>query len=281
MISKLPIIGTMRLGTWGAHYSAQTLNAWLWQAAELGFDTLDTADIYGHHSTNALLGAAFALSPLLKSRFKLIAKIGICLPESQGNALGLQHYRADIAHLQKSLDDYIRDLGVDCVDQLLLHRIDPLIDPDAVTHWMHSAQQSGRMRNVGVSNASVAQLRLFENRIAICANQVELSLAHRAALDDLQPHALAHNCELQAYSPLKQMAFDSALERSLQHWQQALMLDRAQLLLSWVASIPGVRVILGSTQIERLRLAQLACARPLPHDAWTELYIHARGTPLP
>jgi predicted oxidoreductase len=281
MTTKQPIIGTMRLGSWGAHYSAQALNAWLWQAAELGFDTLDTADIYGHHSTNALLGGAFALSPELKSRFKIIAKVGICMPDSPGNDLHMQHYRADVPYLQHALDRYLRDLGVDDLAQFLLHRLDPLIDPHAVARWVHSAQQSGRIRHFGVSNASVAQMQLFEQHLPVCANQVELSLSERAALTDVQLHALARSIELQAYSPLKQLGFEGALEGSLQRLQHELQLDRSQLLLRWVASIPGVRVIVGSTQIERLRQAQHACAQPLSRAAWNELYINARGAPLP
>jgi predicted oxidoreductase len=58
-------------------------------------------------------------------------------------------------------------------------------------------------------------------------------------------------------------------------------LDVASLLLRWVASIPGTRVVIGSTDAKRIHAAAEACATPLAKDAWYALWEAARGFPVP
>lgn len=289
-----PILGSMRFGEWGARLSPEGVADLLEGALDLGIDTLDLADIYGGHTTNALVGAAFARRPGLRQRLHLIAKVGIVMASSPGNPRGVQHYDLSVSHLRRALDESLRALGVERVDTLMLHRFDPLLEPAVIAGWVREEQTAGRIGAFGVSNFDAHALALFdgmlfEGMLPIAANQIELSLVHDAALDDGTLAATrARGAEAQAWSPLgggalldPQSAVGGRLHDALQAMSAEFGLDPASLLLRWLATVPGVRAVLGSTKIERLREGVRACAEPLPRDAWYALWEAARGRAVP
>lgn len=302
--SAAPILGSMRFGEWGARLSPEGVADLLEGALDIGIDTLDLADIYGGHTTNTLVGAAFARRPGLRQRLHLIAKIGIVMASSPGNSRGVQYYDVSVSHLRRALDESLRTLGVEHVDTLMLHRFDPLLQPAAIAEWVREEQTAGRIGDFGVSNFDAHALALFDGALfdgalfdgmrfdgmlPIAANQIELSLAHDAALDDGTLAATrARGAEAQAWSPLgggalldPQSSVGGRLHGALQAMSAEFGLGPASLLLRWVATVPGVRAVLGSTKIERLREGVRACAEPLPRDAWYALWEAARGRAVP
>lgn len=284
-----PILGSMRFGEWGAHLSPVAVADLLEAALDAGIDTLDLADIYGGHSTNSLVGAAFAARPGLRARLKLIAKIGIVMSGSPGNVRGVQYYDLSVEHLRRALDDSLSALGADRVDMLMLHRFDPLLRPDAIAAWIREEQRAGRVGDFGVSNFDAHAIALFDGHLPVTANQIELSLANGGAIDDGTLNATrARGAEVQAWSPLgggdlldPRSSVGGRLHTRLQAMAGEFGLDPASLLLRWVASVPDTRVVLGSTKIERLREGVRACAEPLPRDAWYALWEAARGRAVP
>lgn len=289
MSNTTPILGSMRFGEWGARLSPQAVADLLEAALDLGIDTLDLADIYGGHTTNALVGAAFALRPGLRARFKLIAKVGIVMTSSPDNPRGVQHYDLSVEHLQHALDDTLLALDTDHVETLMLHRFDPLLEPAAIADWVRYEQREGRVGDFGVSNVDAHAIALFDGHLPVVANQIELSLANSVALDDGTHSATrTRGAAVQAWSPLgggdlldPQSRIGGLAHDRLQAMSHEFDLDRASLLLRWVASLPATRVVVGSAKIERLRDAVHACAEPLPRDAWYALWEAARGKAVP
>ncbi len=287
--SASPILGSMRFGEWGARLSPEAVADLLEAALDLGIDTLDLADIYGGHTTNTLVGAAFARRPGLRERLRLIAKIGIVMSSSPGNARGVQHYDLSVAHLRRALDASLNALGSDYVETLMLHRFDPLLVPVEIAEWVRDEVRTGRIGGFGVSNFDAHAIGLFDGLLPVAANQIELSLAQCAALDDGTLAATrARGAEAQAWSPLgggalldAQSSIGARLHEPLHGMAAEFGLDPASLLLRWVATIPGVRAVLGTTKIERLHEGTKACAEPLPHDAWYALWEAARGRAVP
>lgn len=284
MPSPRLILGAMRFGDWGARLSPDAVAHLLAFALDLGIDTLDLADIYGGHTTNALVGAALARQPGLRDRLTLIAKAGIVMPDSPGNARRVQHYDLSPAHLARALDATLRDLGVARVDTLMLHRFDPHLDVDAITGWVATQRDLGTLGALGVSNFPAAALALFAGKLALSAHQIELSAVASQALDD-GTHAAsrAAGAEVQAWSPLGGGALlaDDERGRRLDGIAGDFALDRAGLLLRWVASLPGTRVVLGTTRPERLADAVRAVERPLAADVWYAVWQAARGRAAP
>lgn len=279
----------MRFGEWGARLSPTAVADLLEAALDLGIDTLDLADIYGGHTTNALVGAAFALRPRLRKRYRLIAKIGIVMTGSPGNARGVAYYDLSVEHLRDALYKTLSALGTQHADTLMLHRFDPRIDPVAIVDWVREEQREGRVGDFGVSNFNAHAIALFDGRLPVVANQIELSLANSGVIDDGTLNATrARSAEVQAWSPLGggdllnlHSPVGGRVHGRLSEMASEFGLDPASLLLRWVASVPDTRVVLGSTKIERIRDAVRACAEPLPRDAWYALWEAARGTPVP
>lgn len=289
MTTFTPILGSMRFGDWGARLSPAQVADLLEAALDLGIDTLDLADIYGGHTTNELVGAAFALRPGLRARFTLIAKIGIVMTSSPNNPRGVQHYDLSVEHLRNALNDTLIALDTDHVETLMLHRFDPHLEPAAIAHWIRDEQREGRVHTFGVSNFDAHALALFDGHLPVIANQIELSLANSDALDDGTHSATrARGAEIQAWSPLgggdllnPQSQIGGRIHDRLHAISNEWGLDPASLLLRWVVSLPATRVIVGSTKIERLRDAVHACAEPLPRDVWYALWEVAQGKAVP
>lgn len=287
--TSTPIVGSMRFGDWGARLSPAAVADLLEAALDLGIDTLDLADIYGGHTTNTLVGAAFALRPGLRERYRLIAKIGIVMTGSPGNARGVAYYDLSVDHLRAALQDTLSALGTDHVETLMLHRFDPRIDPVAIADWVREEQREGRAADFGVSNFDAHAIALFDGRLPVVANQIELSLANSGVIDDGTLNATrARGAEAQAWSPLGggdllnlHSPVGGRVHGRLPAMAGEFGMDPASLLLRWVASVPDTRVVLGSTKIERIRDAVRACAEPLPRDAWYALWEAARGKAVP
>ena len=275
----------MRFGSWGANLSPEDVATLLEVALDAGIDTLDLANIYGDHATNPLVGDALALRPGLRQRLKLLAKIGIVRTSSPGNPRGVQHYDLSVRHLRASLEASLRDLRTDHVDVLMLHRFDPLLEPKAIADWARAEMTAGRIGAFGVSNFNAHALALFDGKLDIVGNQVELSLANSAVIEDGTLDATrARGAQVQAWSPLGGGGLlqpPAALGDVLQSLGGELGLDAASLLLRWVATVPDTRVVIGSTDANRIRAAAEACATPLPKDAWYALWEAARGYPVP
>lgn len=285
MSQPAPILGSMRFGSWGADLSPGAVASLLEAALDAGIDTLDLADIYGDHATNPLIGDALASRPGLRQRLNLLAKVGIVRSSSPGNPRGVQHYDLSVRHLRSALDTSLRDLQTDHVDVLMLHRFDPLMEPAAIADWVREEQVAGRVGAFGVSNFGAHALALFDGKLDIVGNQVELSLANSNVIDDGTLDATrARGAEVQAWSPLGGGGLlqpPAALGDVLRSLGGEFGLDTASLLLRWVASVPGTRVVIGSTDAARIRAAADACATPLPKDAWYALWEAARGFPVP
>jgi predicted oxidoreductase len=284
-----PILGSMRFGDWGARLAPAAVADLLEAALSMGIDTLDLADIYGGHTTNALVGAAFAARPGLRARFKLIAKVGIVMANSPGNVRGVQYYDLSVAHLRNALDETLTSLGIAHIETLMLHRFDPRLETAAIADWVRTEQSAGRVGAFGVSNFDAHAIGLFDGTLPIVANQIELSLANNVALDDGTLAATrARGAEAQAWSPLgggdllnPHSSVGGSTHDRLHALAQEFGLDPASILLRWVASLPDTRIVLGSTKPQRLQDAVRACAEPLPHDAWYALWEAARGRAVP
>jgi predicted oxidoreductase len=275
----------MRFGRWGANLTPAQVATLLEGALDAGINTLDLADIYGDHTTNPLVGEALASRPGLRQRLRLLAKVGIVKTSSPGNPRGVQHYDLSVRHLSGALDASLRDLRTDHVDVLMLHRFDPLLEPATIADWVREEQAAGRIGGFGVSNFGPHALALFDRKLDIVGNQVELSLANNAVVEDGTLDATrARGAEVQAWSPLGGGGLlqpPAALADVLQSLGHEFALDAASLLLRWVASVPDTRVVIGSTDPARIRAAAEACATPLPKDAWYALWEAARGFPVP
>ena len=153
---------------------------------DAGITTIDHADIYGGYRVEALFGEMLASRPDLRNRIELVTKCGIALVSPARPDHRIKHYNSTPQHIRQSLENSLRNLKVDHIDLLLLHRPDPLLDAGEIAGVLETLVAEGKTRAVGVSNYTPSQFALLQSKlnIPLVANQIELSVTHTAPLHD-------------------------------------------------------------------------------------------------
>ena len=265
LVGSRLIMGTMRLGSWGAKMDAKGYLNVIHASLDQGINTFDLADIYGDYTAEAEFGAALSLEPGLRDKIQLITKCGICRVCDNRPQYFVKHYDTSAEHIIGSVDRALRELGTDRIEQLLIHRPDALMDADEVAEAFTRLAEAGKVLSFGVSNFTPRQFDLLNSRYPLSTNQVEAHLLHLdpfldGTLDQLQQHRLAP----QAWSPLGGGALfrgdsgdEAARIRVVAHSlgkKYGLAMD--QILLAWLLRHPSeIRPVLGTSKIERIASA--------------------------
>lgn len=149
-------------------------------ALDLGMTLIDTADVYGGEfgRCEELLGAALRSSPTLRERMVLATKFGVLRGGGRYDNSGAYARSACIASLRR--------LSVDHIDVYQVHRPDPLAHPEPLASALTQLRNEGKIREVGVSNFSVAQLEALQAYLPfpVATLQPQVSLIHLDAIGD-------------------------------------------------------------------------------------------------
>jgi predicted oxidoreductase len=254
---------------------------------DVGITTFDHADVYGNHRCEALFGQALALSPGLKHRLQLVSKCDIMLVSSAHPQRRTKHYDTRPDHIRASVEQSLRYLGTDCLDLLLIHRPDPLMDASATGACLDALIDAGLLRAAGVSNFMPWDLELLQThmRHRLVTNQIEISLLETAALDNgLLAQAQRLGMPPMAWSPLgggRLMGHDAIAQRlrpRLESLASEQGVDMAAIAHAWLLQHPARIVpVVGTHRPDRIaRLADAFKVR-LSRETWFELLELARG----
>ncbi|MFF8593877.1 aldo/keto reductase family oxidoreductase [Streptomyces sp. NPDC015220] len=272
-------------------------------ALAAGISAFDHADIYRHGKSEAVFGEVLARAPGLRQRIVLQSKCGIRLPD--GDRPG--HYDLRAASIVRRVEESLTRLRTDVLDVLLLHRPDPLTGPEEIAGAVASLHSQGLVRQFGVSNMSGAQLSALQAHldVPLVVDQLEMSLARRdwveagvlfntpaAAGVGCPPgtveHCHANGVRLQAWGALARGRFadgaDTPVNRLVADLARRHGTTPETVLLWWLRKHPaGIAPVVGTTRPERIRACADAVAREpgLSHEEWYELWVAARGAPLP
>ncbi|MBT1260231.1 aldo/keto reductase [Pseudomonas sp. VS40] len=147
--------------------------ATLHRALELGVNFLDTADIYGPHTNEQLIGQAIAGK---RDQVFLASKFGI-VRDPVNPALRGVNGRPE--YIRNAIDGTLRRLGVETLDLYYQHRIDPQVAIEETVGAMAELVHQGKVRYLGLSEASAATLERAHRVHPISALQSEYSLWSR------------------------------------------------------------------------------------------------------
>jgi aryl-alcohol dehydrogenase-like predicted oxidoreductase len=165
-------------------------------ALDIGVNFLDTADMYGINGANERL-----LSKVLQQRrdeVVLATKFGnVRAPD--GAFLGID---GSPEYVRKACDASLGRLGVDHIDLYYQHRVDPAVPIEETVGAMAELVQAGKVRHLGLSEASGATVRRAASVHPIAALQSEYSLWSREVEDDALPVCEELGIGFVAYSPL-------------------------------------------------------------------------------
>ncbi|MET0211309.1 MAG: aldo/keto reductase [Burkholderiaceae bacterium] len=211
-INQLPQLPRRRLGAHGPEVSALGLGCMgmsdfygpandadslsvLHRALDLGMNFLDTADMYGMGANERLI------SGLLANRRRevvLATKFGI-VRGADGVPQGVDGSRA---YVHRACDASLRRLGVNHIDLYYLHRVDRSIPIEETVLAMAELVRIGKVRHIGLSEASAATIRRAHKIHPITAVQTEYSLWTRDVEEEILPTCRELGIALVPYSPL-------------------------------------------------------------------------------
>jgi aryl-alcohol dehydrogenase-like predicted oxidoreductase len=201
-----------RLGTQGLEVSAEGLGCMgmsefygsadedeairtIHRALELGVTLLDTADMYGPFTNEKLDGRAIADR---RDQVELATKFGNVRGEN-GERLGI---RGDADYVREACEASLQRLGVDHIDLYYQHRVDQTVDIEETVGAMAELVQAGKVRYLGLSEASPETIRRANAVHPITALQTEYSLWERNPEAEILPTVRELGIGFVAYSPL-------------------------------------------------------------------------------
>ncbi|MCO7037975.1 aldo/keto reductase [Pseudomonas carnis] len=152
--------------------------ATLHRALELGVNFLDTADMYGPHTNEQLIGKAIAGK---RDQVFLASKFGIVRDPANPVVRGVN---GRPEYIRNAIDGTLQRLGVDTLDLYYQHRIDPDVAIEETVGAMADLVKQGKVRYLGLSEASAATLERAHKVHPISALQSEYSLWSRDQQDN-------------------------------------------------------------------------------------------------
>ena len=150
-----------------------------------GINFFDHADIYTLGKSEAVFSEIWQALSVARDSLIIQSKCGIRL-QGQPNPTDPQRFDFSYQHIINSVEGILQRLKTDYLDILLLHRPDPLVEPEEVARAFDELHSSGKVRCFGVSNHTAAQIALLQKYLsqAIVINQVELNILHSYLIDE-------------------------------------------------------------------------------------------------
>ena len=276
---------------------------------ECGINFFDHADIYMRGKSEEVFAEALQELGVAREQVILQSKCGIWFV---GNPSPGSPGRFDFSyeHITASVEGILRRLRTEYLDILLLHRPDPLVEPDEVARAFDELHASGKVRAFGVSNHTGPQIDLLQASLdqPLVVNQLEINLLHSYLIDDgvlanqraavytnasgTLDYCRLHGIRVQAWSPVAQGALSNPPDDEPDNVRAAAALV-AQLaaekdtttdaiVLAWLLRHPaGIQPVIGTTNPQRIAASCQADDVTLSREEWYRLFIAARGGPLP
>lgn len=258
-------------------------------ALDAGITFLDTADIYGFDGqggfgdAEVLLGEVLAAEPGLRDKMVLATKGGILPPLP---------YDQSAAYLNKAIDDSLRRLQVDCIDLWQIHRPDILAHPQEVARVLDDAVASGKVKTLGVSNFTQAQIAALQHFLGnkLVTTQPEISPLRITCFENGElDQAMMLGLTPMAWSPLgggrlaaPETARDKAVAAALDAVADVQGVSRTVAAYSWLMAHPaGIIPIIGSQTPARIAEGAEALKVRWTRTDWYAVLVAARGERLP
>jgi predicted oxidoreductase len=280
-------------------------------ALDQGINCFDHADIYGQGQRERVFSALWGRAPSLRAQVVLQSKCGIRF-SGDPRPTSPKRYDFSYEHIVRSVEGSLKRLGTGHLDVLLLHRPDPLVQPEEVARAFDHLQRSGKVRWFGVSNHTGAQIRLLQTCVEqpLVANQVQLSVVHNGLIEDgivFNSHdAVARSggegtlefCRIEGItiqawgslaggrvsgrpivSPNARLEATAAVVAEL---AAARNVSREAIVIGWLLRHPAhIQPTIGTTDPARIAGACQADDLELTREEWYRLFTASRGGALP
>ena len=288
-------IGTMRI----AGFDTETADSFIRTALDNGINFFDHADIYGGGKSEEIFGKVLARDPSLRDKMFIQSKCGI--------RQGMFDFSKE--YIISAAEGILKRLNTDCIDALLLHRPDALMEPEEVNEAFDELYRAGKVKHFGVSNMNPMQMELLKTGVKyeLCADQVQLSIAHTPLIDaglninmgdgpavmrdgGTLEYCRMNNMAVQTWSPLQVGYFTGTflnnenfreLNDLLEELAAEYSCGKDTIAYAWNLRYPAkMQVITGTSKASRIPDAAKAADITLSRKQWYDLY-RAAGNRLP
>ena len=278
-------------------------------AVEHGITLIDLADIYTRGKSDMVVGEVIKNSPAIREKVLLQAKSGIVLPDELYEG-SIPHYDFSYDNLTQKVETTLQRLNTDYVDILLLHRPDPLVEPEEVARAIDDLESSGKVRYFGVSNHTPMQIELLKRYVKqpLVINQIELNILHNDLINDgvvsntnsadytgargTLDYCRLNDIMVQAWSPVAGGQIIAPSEDAPDNIKQTAQViaelaekyntTKSAITLAWLLRHPAkIQPILGTMKVERIAESVLADNIELSRVDWYRLFAAANGAGIP
>ena len=283
--------GAWRLARWGLS-SAELLER-IESCLDLGISSFDHADIYGGYRCEAVFGEALGQARALRDRMQLVTKCGIKQVSPERPEHRINHYDTGRRHVVASVERSLAALRTEFIDLLLIHRPDPLMNPDETAAAFSDLKDAGKVRHFGVSNFSPSQFDMLASRLdfPLVTNQVEISALRLepftdGTLDQLQRLRLAP----MAWSPLGGGRLLAGEDEAVKRLRAELDGVAAEIgaasvmqvaLARLLAHPAGIVPVIGTSRSERIREAAGSVGLSIDREQWFRIWRASTGREVP
>ena len=194
-------VSRVALGTWA-------MGGWMWggtderaavatirAALDQGISLIDTAPAYGFGVSEEIVGRALGVASL-RSHAVIATKVGLEWRD------GKVYRNATRERIMREIDESLRRLRTDYIDIYQVHWPDPLVPIEETAEAMRTLYDQGKIRAIGVSNFSVAQMERFRRVAPLHVLQPPYNLFERAIEAEILPYCRASNIVTLGYGAL-------------------------------------------------------------------------------
>ncbi len=289
-LGSLPPVGPLSFGLWRfTNPDVAVAQRVLETALDAGMNLVDNADVYGFDwggtgfgRVEEILGSVLAAAPALRDRMVLATKGGIMPPIP---------YDSSPTYLRAACEASLRRMGVEVIDLYQIHRPDLLTHPGDVAATLTALREAGKIREVGVSNHTPAQVAALAAHLPfpLVSNQPEFSALHLDPMrDGTFDDCMRTGLVPLAWSPLAggRLATGDSVRPELVDVIDRLAerehVDRSAVAIAFVLSHPAAPVaIVGTQSAERIAASATALDVDLSREDVYSIIQASDGVPLP
>lgn len=300
-------LGIMRMGTLSVNKATDALIA----AHDVGINFIDSADIYGNDpqlgrgSSEIHFGQAFKQSGLSRDDFYIQSKGGLFADSNNK----ITRYDSSKQHLLAAVDGILQRMGIDYLDSFLIHRPDPLMEPEEIAAAFDQLQAQGKVRHFGVSNFNPQQIELLQSSVnqRLLIDQVQFGIMHTGMIDfglhtnmtddrsvnhdgGIIEYTRRKQMTIQTWSPFQYGTFAGTFINNGKFPKLNLVLDRLAkkyqvsknaIAVAWILRHPAkMQVLLGTMTPEHITDSAAGSDIVLTNQEWYDIYF-AAGNDLP
>ena len=291
-------LGIMRMAALTPTKAAAALEA----ALESDINFIDSADMYGDGKSELVFAAAMKEAGISRDQFFIQSKGGIVTGDEK-------RYDFSKQHLLDSVDGILKRMEIDYLDSYLLHRPDPLMEPEEIAEAFDILQASGKVRHFGVSNFNPEQFQLLQSQVdqKLLMNQLQFSIMHTGMIDygmhtnmtdtrsfdhdgGILEFSRRKGVTIQAWSPFQYGFFEGVfvdndkfpeLNELLDKLAKKYDTNKNAIATAWILRHPAnMQVILGTMNPTRIKKSAAGGDVTLTKQEWYDVYF-AAGNDLP